>query len=49
MLMDYLVANYDKGEPIFLADICIEGMTEENIRYHLKKMTDDGAICRFDP
>ena len=48
MLMDYLVANYDKGEPIFLADICIEGMTEENIRYHLKKMTDDGAICRFD-
>lgn len=48
MLMDYLVTNYDKGEPIFLADICIEGMTEENIRYHLKKMTDDGAICRFD-
>jgi predicted transcriptional regulator of viral defense system len=24
-------------------------MTEENLRYHLKKMTDDGLICRFEP
>ncbi len=48
MLYDYLVSNYEKGEPIFLADIVIEGMTEENIRYHLKKLTDDGIICRFE-
>ena len=33
MLFDYLVSNYEKGEPIFLTDIVIEGMTEENIRY----------------
>lgn len=48
MLFDYLVSNYEKGEPIFLTDIVIEGMTEENIRYHLKKLTDDGIICRFE-
>jgi DNA-binding transcriptional ArsR family regulator len=48
MLFDYLIHNYEKGEPIFLTDIKIEGMTEENIRYHLKKLTDDGVICRFE-
>ena len=31
MLYDYLVNNYEKGEPIFLMDIVIKGMTEENI------------------
>ena len=44
MLYDYLVNNYEKGEPIFLMDIVIKGMTEENIRYHLKKMTDEYTI-----
>lgn len=48
MLLDYLISNYEKGEPIFLTDIVIEGMSEENIRYHLKKLTDDGEICRFE-
>ena len=48
MVFDYLVSNYEKGEPIFLTDIVIEGMTEENIRYHLKRLTDDGTICRFE-
>lgn len=48
MLFEYLNDNYEKGEPIFLTDIHIEGMSEENIRYHLKKLTDDGVICRFD-
>lgn len=23
-------------------------LTQENIRYHLKKLTDDGIICRFE-
>lgn len=48
MLFDYLIDNYEKGEPIFLTDIRIEKMTEENIRYYLKKFTDDGMICRFE-
>lgn len=48
MLFDYLVTNYKKGEPIFLTDITIEGMTEENIRYHLKRLTDSGILSRFE-
>lgn len=48
MLYDYLVCNYEKGEPIFLTDLVIEGMQDENIRYHLKRLVDDGRICRFE-
>lgn len=49
MLYEYLKNNYDLGEPIFASDIDIPNMTEENLRYHLKKLTDDGIICRFEP
>ena len=49
MLYEYLKENYILGEPIFTNDIEISGMTEENLRYHLKKLTDDGIICRFEP
>ena len=43
MIYDYLMENYKQGEPIFSADIHIHEMSEENIRYHLKKLTDDGV------
>ena len=36
--------NYIPGEPIFTGDIDIPGMTEETLRYHLKKLTDSGSI-----
>lgn len=49
MLYQYLKENYILGEPIFANDIHILGMTEENIRYHFKKLTDDGILCRFEP
>ena len=49
MLYQYLSDNYSIGEPIFTTDISIPDMTEENLRYHLKKLTDDGKICRFEP
>lgn len=49
MLYEYLKENYIPGEPIFTGDIDIPGMTEENLRYHLKKLTDSGTICRFEP
>lgn len=48
MLLDYLRKNYILGEPIFVGDITISGMTDVNLRYQLKKLTDDGIICRFD-
>ena len=37
MLYDYLVNNYEKGEPIFLMDIVIKGMTEEKYKVSFKK------------
>lgn len=49
MLYEYLLSNYTLGEPIFASDIDIPNMTEENLRYHLKKLTDDAIICRFEP
>lgn len=48
MLYEYLIENYEPGEPIFSGDIEIPGMSEENLRYHLKKLTDDGIISRFE-
>ena len=48
MLLEYLKNNYDIGEPIFAADISVPQMSEENLRYHLKKLTDDGIMCRFE-
>lgn len=47
MVVDYIVSNYEKGEPIFASDIVIESISEENLRYHLKKLADDGTIARF--
>lgn len=49
MLYEYLKENYTLGEPIFVSDIALNNMTEENLRYHFKKLTDDGIICRFEP
>lgn len=49
MLYEYLKSNYALGEPIFISDIDIPDMTEENLRYHLKRLTDDGILCRFEP
>jgi hypothetical protein len=44
----YLVDNYIENEPIFLSDIKIDGMTENNIRQRLKMSTDTGKLKRFD-
>ena len=49
MLYEYLKKNYTLGEPIFTDDIEIPGMTEGNLRYHFKKLTDEGSLCRFEP
>ena len=48
VLYKYLTENYEQGEPIFAGDISIPGLSEENLRYHLKRLTDDGILCRFE-
>ena len=49
MLLNYLKENYGVGEPIFTTDIKIPNLSEKNLRYHLRKLTEDGIICRFEP
>lgn len=47
-LYQYLIEKYKENEPFFPSDIQIEGMTGNNIRQQLKKLTDIGKIKRFD-
>ena len=47
-LYEYLIKNYKLNEPIFLADIQIEGVSHANLRQKIKKLTDAGKIKRFD-
>ncbi len=49
MLYNYLKEHYAVGEPIFSGDINIANMSEENLRYHLKRLTDTGMLYRFEP
>ena len=42
MLYDYVIANYDKDEPIFLAEL--PGQSEESIRQEMKRLTDEGKV-----
>ena len=42
MLYDYIVASYEKDEPIFLADL--PGQSEESIRQEMKRLTDEGKV-----
>lgn len=47
MLYNYLKENYKPGEPIFTADITLPEVSKEDLRYHLKKLTDNDILCRF--
>ena len=47
-LYEYMLNNYKEDEPIFLAELQIDGMTSTNIRQQIKKLTDTGKIKRFD-
>lgn len=48
MLSEYLKENYKPGEPIFLQDIQIEGMSGANIRQKIKKLSENGEIIRYE-
>lgn len=48
MLLDYLVQNYDAGEPIFIADIEIRGISGVNLRQQFKTLTDSGKLARYE-
>lgn len=45
MLYDYIITNYEKDEPIFLAEL--PGKSKDSIRQEMKKLTDEGKIERL--
>lgn len=45
MLYDYIITNYEKDEPIFLAEL--PGKTKESIRQEMKRLADEGKIERL--
>ena len=47
-LYQYLLNNYKLNDPIFLADLQVDGMSNANIRQQMKKLTDEGLVRRFD-
>lgn len=48
MLYEYLRENYQENEPILVADIRIEGMTKNNVRQQVMRLTDSGKLKRYD-
>jgi len=48
MLFDYLKEHYEDGEPIFIEDIHIKGMSRPNFIQQLKTLTDNGKIVRYE-
>lgn len=45
MLYDYIITNFQKDEPIFLAEL--PGKSREAVRQEMKKLTDEGKIERL--
>ena len=45
MLYDYILQNYEKGEPIFLTEL--PGDSRDYIRQEMKKLTDMGKLERL--
>ena len=45
MLFDYIISNFEKDEPIFLAEL--PGKSKDSIRQEMKKLTDEGKIERL--
>lgn len=48
MLYEYLKANYKENEPIFLSDISIYGVSNNNLRQMFKTLCDNNKIKRYD-
>lgn len=45
MLYEYIMENYQKGEPIFLSEL--PGDSKDYVRQEMKKLTDEGKLERL--
>lgn len=48
MLKEYLEKAYGYNEPIFISEIQLEGISDNALRQHFKRMVQSGDIIRFD-
>lgn len=46
IVYNYILDNYEAGEPIFSVDIVINGVSDETVRQQLKRLTDRGNNSR---
>lgn len=44
----YIEKNYQPNEPIFMADLNIQGIKPVSVRQQIKKLTEFGKLKRFD-
>lgn len=47
-ILDYVINNYNIGEPIFITDIQIEGISSDNLKQQLKRLTDIKELQRYE-
>ena len=45
---NYILEYYKAGEPIFLSDIQMSGVSDETIRQQLKRLADTGKLMRYE-
>lgn len=48
MLYEFLLKNYEPGEPIFICDIKLSRMSNVNIRQQFKILADCGKVKRYE-
>ena len=48
MLFESLQRQYRPNEPIFLADLSLPGISDENLRKQMKELCDSGKLKRYD-
>lgn len=48
MLYEYLQQNYAPSEPILISEIQMDGVSMNNVRQQIKRLTDSGKLRRFD-
>ncbi|MBQ9928269.1 MAG: hypothetical protein IJO65_09875 [Lachnospiraceae bacterium] len=48
MLYNYIKEHYKEAEPIFLADLLIENITESELNQQLKELCEKGSLQQYD-
>ncbi|MDD3415903.1 MAG: DUF6088 family protein [Lachnospiraceae bacterium] len=47
-VLEYIVEHYKKGEPIFISDIVIPDISQDNLKQQLKHLVDEKILIRYE-